>query len=156
MKIAAKNVCALEVAWYFLTLLSATLILAIVFGGAAFSGINLAMEVYLSLSLICWIGLILGAFMFFSGKRFYLWISGLSSAILAGLSLFFLCWLLYQLSFRRPKPANELWVAGVHTSLTAIYVCSSLLCAGEVWLCILRARRLQSNPVVPGQNHAEI
>ncbi len=82
--------------WSILTLLCTLLsfasslhILADVLGDAAWNGLNFALSMYLFLSAAGTLGLLLGVFTVFSRKTIFAWITCISAATVAGLSILF-------------------------------------------------------------------
>jgi hypothetical protein len=128
--------------WTLVSLASSVLILGMVVGLAAWSGINFAVGLYLFFSFGGTIGLFAGFLAAFSTKRLVSWITCVSALAVAGVSGFLGLGFLF---YRPPGvPLNSpIFIGGLSVPLLLVYCVALVCCIIEAFLYFPRKIKTQ-------------
>jgi len=143
MNRAGKIRTTIYIFWTILSIGSALLIVGDVFGDAAWNGVNIALGIYLFLSIAGLLGLFAGFWATFSPTRPSALITCISALVITGLSLFFGC--SFIVSRDRGVPFSApIYFDGFHVPIIALYGIAFFSCFMEAVLFFPKARKPQA------------
>jgi len=121
--------------WTLLSLGSSLPVLGMIVGSAAWNGVNLAVGLYLFLSLAGVAGLFVGFFAAFSHKMVLAWVTCAGAITLAGLSVILgYGFIFYRVRTRGVPWSDPLYIGGLHAPLIVLYGVTLVCCSAEALL----------------------